>query len=178
MILAATAALLLTAAPAPAGDANALAVELSRLVLSPESYRQISTQTGRQVGQMVASSAQEQGQDLGPGFMDEVRAGTEQMMAEMMPPYQEMVDMQAGLLVKHYTAAELKELLAFYRTTLGKKVIRIMPEVSADVMGWMQTVLKQRLPQAGERFKARLEAWKARQDGVEAEDDEEEAPAK
>jgi uncharacterized protein len=127
---------------------------------------------------MVVASVQEKGQELGEGFMDEVRAGTEQMTAEIMPPYQEMVDMQAGLLVKHYTAAELKELLAFYQTSLGKKVIRIMPEVAADVMGWMQTVLKQRLPAAGERFKARLEAWKERQGDTEEGEEQEQAPAK
>lgn len=163
MSLAITAALLLAATPAAGRDASALAVELSALVLPPESYRQITAQTARQVGQMVVAAAQENGQAPADGLVEEVRAGAEEMTAEIMPPYQELVDLQAGLLVKHYTAAELKELLAFYRTPLGKKAIRIMPEVAADAMGWMQSVLKQRLPEAGERFMARLKAWRERQ---------------
>jgi hypothetical protein len=71
--------------------------------------------------------------------------------------YQEILDIQAGLLAKHYTEAELRELLAFYRTPLGKKAIRVMPEVMADVNGQTTALLQQRIPAMMERLKPLFE---------------------
>jgi hypothetical protein len=65
--------------------------------------------------------------------------------------------MQAGLLVKHYTEGELKELLAFYKTPLGQKAIRIMPEVMQDVNGQMMVLMQQRLPAMMERLRPLIE---------------------
>lgn len=160
MILAAAAtALLLAAAPARAEDPSALASQLSRMVLTEENYQRITADTARGVGQAVAASQGEAIAAGGPAFQEELNKGMADVVNDLMPTYQEMVDMQAGLLAKHYTAKELRELLAFYRTPLGQKLIRSMPEVTADVMAWMQTIMQQRMPAAGARFQARMEAW-------------------
>ena len=164
MIAAVAVSLVLAATPSPDGDADALAVEISRLVITTGNYQAIVAQAANQASQMATAAAGGRAEELGPGFQAELRAGVAEMMSEVMPSYQDMVDMQAGLLVKHYTAEELRGMLDFYRTPLGQKVIRVMPQVSADVMGWMMSVLQERMPAASARFEARLKDWKKKQD--------------
>jgi hypothetical protein len=52
--------------------------------------------------------------------------------------YQEMVDLTAGLLAKYYTLDEIHQLAAFYKSPLGQKSMRIMPDLMRDSMGAMQ----------------------------------------
>jgi uncharacterized protein len=127
----------LAAAPAPAAS---LPVELSRLVLPRESWDRMMVQSADQVLDMIVSSSQGKVQ-LTPALRDRVRRDFAAVVS-----YAEMIDLQAGLLAKHYTDAEVRELLAFYRTPLGQKAIRIMPDVSADVNGQLQVTLQQKLP--------------------------------
>lgn len=54
------------------------------------------------------------------------------------------------------------ELLAFYKTPLGQKSIRIMPEVAQDVNGLMMAVMQQRMPAVMERLKPEFEKAAAR----------------
>jgi uncharacterized protein len=53
---------------------------------------------------------------LDPGFADRLQEQYEELM-----PYEEMLGYQARLLDSQYTKAELRRLLAFYRTPLGRK---------------------------------------------------------
>jgi uncharacterized protein len=59
---------------------------------------------------------------------------------------------------RHFTVAELKELMAFYRSPVGAKALRELPQV----MGEFTTLLMQRLPavqgQIGEAFNRILRA--------------------
>ena len=58
----------------------------------------------------------------------------DEMMAEIAPLY-----------VKNYTAAELKELTAFYRTPLGRKMLALSPRLGAESMAIGQRVVAPRL---------------------------------
>lgn len=150
--LALVAALLVSLAPAvragtPAPSQRAaLAVELSRIALPQASWDQVWRAALAQIEQQAAAQGQ-----LPAGFAEALRAEFEGLFA-----YDEIVDMQAGLLAKHYTEAELQQLLAFYRTPLGQKTVRIMPEVTQDVMGQVQVLMAQRLPPMMERLQRRF----------------------
>ena len=39
-----------------------------------------------------------------------------------------------AIYARHFTAAELRELLAFYRTPVGAKAIRIMPQITTEAL--------------------------------------------
>ena len=139
-----------------AADPAPLAMELSRLVLPQESWNAVMRNTSEQTRQYIEASLQRVGAPLPPAFP----ARFEEEFRKIYS-YQEIVDIQAGLLVKHYTEPELRELLAFYRSPLGQKAIRIMPEVMADVNGQVMALLQQRMPALMERMKQLLEVKRA-----------------
>lgn len=58
----------------------------------------------------------------------------DEMMAEIGPLY-----------ARHYTVAELKELAAFYRTPLGRKMLALSPRLGAESMAIGQKVVAPRL---------------------------------
>ncbi len=76
-------------------------------------------------------------------------------LAKILPTYQEITDFQLGLFVKYYSASELKELLNFYTSPTGKKTVMVMPEITADVQGFVTTRLQTELPKMMERVKAK-----------------------
>jgi hypothetical protein len=145
MTLAVTVAICLAAPTVPAPASNA-AVVVARTFLSPEQYsatlaivrKQITTQMGS------ATAAGKKEMD----FLDKV-----------IPTYDEMIDFQSGLFSKYYTAAELEELAKFYETPVGKKTLRLMPEIMQDTMGFVNERVQREMP---ELIKASREREKAR----------------
>jgi hypothetical protein len=156
MLAAATLAVLLAV---PAADA----VELSRIALPRENWDQILASMDRQIDQAVLQSAAQQaekdGTKLPPALVERIQALSREMLVEIMPSYEEMLDFQAGLLAKHFTAAEQKALLAFHRSPLGRKSVQVQPAVLADSMAWMQTRIQERMPPAMERMTREIRAW-------------------
>ncbi len=142
---------------ARAADPAPLAVELSRLAMPEENWKRMVKTGAEQVSQYIATSLAQAGAQT-PA---DLPARVAEEYARIMPSYQEILDLQAGLLAKHYTDGELRELLAFYRTPLGRKAIRIMPEVSADVNGQLLAMMQQRMPAMMERLKASFEGTQA-----------------
>lgn len=71
-------------------------------------------------------------QALGRVFRDP--ALIEEMMTEIAPLYSQ-----------NYSVAELKELTAFYRTALGKKMLALTPRLTAESMALGQKVVTPRL---------------------------------
>jgi hypothetical protein len=149
----ATALLLPAVTPAaePRGAREDAAVALSRFVLSEEAWAKMNAGTTAQLQQYIEATLRQSGAEVPAGFSARFSAEFAKMIS-----YQETIDLQAGLLVKHYTAAEIQGLLAFYKTPLGQKVIRTMPEVSQDVNGQILALVQQRLPALLERMKADL----------------------
>jgi hypothetical protein len=63
---------------------------------------------------------------LHPDFADRLR-----VEYERMAPYEELVSTQAHILDRQYTPAELRQLLAFYRTPVGKKSVLLIQDLTA-----------------------------------------------
>jgi hypothetical protein len=57
---------------------------------------------------------------------------------------------------KYFTGAEIKEMIRFYSTDLGKKTIRVMPALMQESMAAGQQWGQALGPQIEERVKARL----------------------
>jgi uncharacterized protein len=58
---------------------------------------------------------------------------------------------------KHLTLHELKELLAFYRTPVGKKIISVLPAITQEGMLAGQTLGRSMAPRIVEQVKKRLQ---------------------
>ncbi len=152
--------LLVSASPAAraAESADAMATDLARMMMPQSTYEQLVSTMDAQMRQTMAPMIQKLAPDVDPEelvpvFADELAA----MVRTLMPSYDEMSALQAKILAKHYTVAELKELRAFYRSPLGQKSIRITPEVMKDVTSWVQSSLTERMPAAMQEFQQAVE---------------------
>jgi len=57
-----------------------------------------------------------------------------------------------GLYSRHFTADELKQIAAYYRTPVGAKSLQVMPQVMAESMAISQRVTMPRIQKAMEQF--------------------------
>ena len=83
---------------------------------------------------------------------------------KIMPAYQEMAAFEIGLYVKYFTAKELSELAKFYESPLGAKMLKILPEITADAQGFMMSRLQTEMPKL-------IEKWKKQRAAAPASDD-------
>jgi len=83
--------------------------------------------------------------DALPGEVEVVfEANIDSFMAQVIPLYH-----------KYFTASEIKEMIAFYSTDLGKKTIRVMPQLMGESMAAGQKWGASLGPAIDERVKAR-----------------------
>jgi hypothetical protein len=130
-----------------ADEKSAAAIELSHLAFSVATYQELLEKMTSEVERQLQDLAAQNGARIAPEFRAALLREYQQML-----PYADLVEIQTGLFVKHYDEKELRELLAFYRTPVGQKSIRIMPEMMRDVMAKMQGVMQQKMPAAMERL--------------------------
>jgi hypothetical protein len=148
----------LLAGPLVAGAAtegappSPLAVEVSGFVLSRDTWSKMQRSTAEQAKQQIARNLGRSGTSVPPEFSQRFDEEFGKILT-----YDEVIDIQARLLGRHYTASELKGLLAFYKTPLGQKLIRVMPEVTQEASSEMLSLYKERLPHLVERLKPTLE---------------------
>jgi uncharacterized protein len=65
----------------------------------------------------------------------------------------EMETEMVSLYSRHFTADELKQMAAYYRTPVGQKNMRMMPQVLAESMAISQRITMPRMQKAIEQFK-------------------------
>lgn len=131
MLHAAALAVLLAAAPAtpaaPAPKELPLAAQVAREVLTPELWSETLAQLVPQAAGQIREMVTAEGGTVDAGLEAALRG-----IYDRAIPYEFVVDLQAGLLEKNFTPAELAEMRAFYRTPLGRKMRDRMPSVTAD----------------------------------------------
>lgn len=115
------------AAEKPLPPASKAGTELARVLATKESWNQgvdgLSKMVQSQFSGHPGSSL-----SLPPGFDKKVRAEVEAVL-----PYEALVDIHARQLSAAYTEPELNELLAHYRSPVGQKWLKTMPEVSQKI---------------------------------------------
>ncbi len=134
----ALAAACLLSLPAAAGETEAhsdLARKLVSIMFSQETFTRMVDGVATQVP---------------PDLRDDVR--------KLVGTYQEMADLQLGLLVKYYTPEEIKELVKFYSSPVGKKAVKVMPEMTQDIQGAVMAKLQAGMPKLIARAKERAAA--------------------
>lgn len=75
----------------------------------------------------MKGSMKEQFRRTAPGMPDEM---LNEMMAELKAD--DLVESMIPVYSKHFTGEDIKQLIAFYQSRFGKKVLREMPEIIAE----------------------------------------------
>lgn len=134
--------LALFAAPAPANTKPvspelATARELQRLVFPKEQWNKMVDQMMAQMGVPPG----ELSKDLDPKKVKAMRAALEELV-----PYEEAFGWGAEIAAKELTVPEMQELMAFYKTPLGQKMMNVMPKIAGETFRKIAEVAPQRMP--------------------------------
>jgi len=73
-----------------------------------------------------------------PGLAKDLNEITVQMRADLAPRFDELTAEVAKLYAIHFTEAELKDLLAFYKTPVGMKLINEQPKIGDEGLKFAQ----------------------------------------
>ena len=66
-------------------------------------------------------------------------------------PFDEMIDTMVPIYQKHLTRGDVDTLIAFYSTPTGQKLLKEMPEISAETMQIMMPKLRKRMDTVNQR---------------------------
>jgi hypothetical protein len=136
--------LLLGVDPPPVtAEQRAVALQLVELVQPESSYRAGLQQMMDQMVPSMEAQARATGKALPPDYKERMNAALLDVM-----PYAEMKQWSADIYARRFTAPELKQLVAFYRTPVGRKVAAKLPEIMGEVGKKITAVVPERLPGA------------------------------
>ncbi len=129
-------ALCIVAAPlrAPAqGDASADALKAANelmAVMSKDTVRQLVTGMTAQVWPALERALRTKRSDIDQATLTELRTEFERIQVEYMTGV--MAEAPA-IYAKHFSAQELRDMLAFYKTPTGQKSLQVMPQLTSEV---------------------------------------------
>jgi hypothetical protein len=135
--------LLLAADPPVTAEQRAVALQLVELVQPESAYRAGLQQMMDQMVPSMEAQARATGKPLPPDYKQKMNAALLEVM-----PYAEMKQWSADIYARRFTVPELKQLVAFYRTPLGRKVAAKLPEIMGEVGKKITAVVPERLPGA------------------------------
>jgi hypothetical protein len=118
-------------APAPSPEAVAVAKEVMAL-LSGDMIADITSKIVAQIWPSMEAAMRTQYPKLDAATSAELRAEFEKQVAADMT--QSMIDAPA-IYARYLTVAEMRDIQAFYRTPTGAKTLKVMPQITAEVMG-------------------------------------------
>ena len=125
--------------PAAAGEPERKAARELMLMPKPMYERMV----GQMEQQILAGIKTKDGSPLPQDLVDKVTAAVMEVM-----PYDELVDWSADFYQSRFSLEELAELTKFYKTPIGQKMSRLVPEIGAEIGKLMARVLPERLPKA------------------------------
>jgi hypothetical protein len=122
---------------AQAKGSEELALSLSKIMLTDEMYSQMLEQMSAGIVQSMASA----GGRPPPDFAEKMG----KVMREALPRG-DLLQFNAQVYGSRFSDAELQQIIDFYKTPTGSKILREMPSVMRDVMLKVGALLPQRLP--------------------------------
>lgn len=124
---------------AQAAQGEAPAMQLARLVATKELYLGVQ----KQMVHAMLEGMRAQGQQV-PA---EVENKLGKIMLEVLP-YEEMLQISAKAYGSRFSAKELGDVIAFYKTPTGSKLVKALPDITAQVSTEVQAVVPGRLQAA------------------------------
>ena len=85
---------------------------------------------------------------------------TQKMIDEYMKsfPWDEILDSMVPVYQKHFTKNDVDTLVEFYSTPTGQKLIKELPQITAEAMQTIMPLLKKNLDQFNERMQSQVAA--------------------
>lgn len=121
-----------------------------------------SASMGEQISAMMADQMLASISAAGIPVTESVRTAVhEEAVAAFQARFSDMeylVDVHAPIYREHLSQEELKELIAFYETPLGKKTTRVMPRIAQETGMALQQASFARVPAFQQRVQERLDA--------------------
>ena len=136
-------------AGAKADEAAALASKLARLQMPKEQFEKSMAAVFGQMQEATEEQAKAAGKAVPPDFATRMGGAMREIIS-----YDEMMDLVAGVWMKHFSVDELKALVRFYESPVGRKLAGKQPEIARDTMGTMMPLIMQRVPKVMEKLKA------------------------
>ena len=136
----------LSSGAALAAEPKGTAADIARLLVPKETWSTGLAQLAQNVQGRLQSRPGPQLQ-YPPDFPAKVRGELEAVL-----PYGDLIGMHAQALSASYTEPELKDLLAFYRSPLGQKWLKVSPGLSDKVAGETQQRMEKQMPAVMERL--------------------------
>ena len=124
-------------APAHAAASESVAMQLSRVVMSPDGYKELIKQSTAG----IIAGIKSQGQEIPKDFAKKMEA----VVAEALP-YEELLAFNSQVYGSRFSDKELQDLITFYKTPTGAKLVRLLPAISGEVGQKLGILLPQRLP--------------------------------
>ena len=120
-----------------AAPSESMAMQLSRVVLSKDGYQDLIKQSTAG----IIAGIKSQGQELPKDFAKKMEA----VVAEALP-YEELLAFNSQVYGSRFSDKELQDLITFYKTPTGSKLVRLLPAISGEVGQKLGNLLPQRLP--------------------------------
>ena len=133
--------------------------------------KQIFQQMNAAMPQVIAQSAKA-AIDGNPNMNAEQKAQALQKLQAELPKLQgaistlmndptlvdELIDQSVPMYARHFTAAEIRQITAFYRTPVGAKMLQTMPALTGEAMELSQRLMQPRV----QRMMQQLQAGQAK----------------
>ena len=136
-----------TAAKPAAGAAGTsearhkVAMELMQILLPKSHADQMIAQVDQQFLYLAAADYKKRGLTIPPDFETKMKSALTGLVSE-----NELANWGADSYAEHFTAPEMRQLITFYNSPLGKKLIKAQPEIGQEAMRKLLTAVDHRLP--------------------------------
>ena len=101
-------------------------------------YEQIIIRLSETVAKQVSAQIKRKAPTASDKLLAKVGTIYGEEFAAMRP---ELMLFAGNFLSKNFTIDELKQLMTFYKTPVGQKGIKIMPQMTQEMMAWMPSVM-------------------------------------
>jgi hypothetical protein len=139
IVAAASPVLAQTAPPAPSPQTLQAAKDLVAII-NKGTLEQLATQVTSQVWPQIKRGLQAKNPTISAAVLAELRGEFVRVQLEFIT---HIMDDAPVIYARHFTEAELQELLAYHRSPIGQKAIRELPQIMAETMA----VIMPRMPQ-------------------------------
>ncbi len=160
-----TFSLLIAASPANAGSADELTPEKREdilLLLRQSGAESTGMILGVTMARQVVASVKTARPDVPPRVLAVLERELVRMLAEKMGGANGMVARMVPVYAELYTHEEIRQLLAFYQSPVGRKTVGLLPRLMARSQRIGQDMAKELQPELRERLTAAL-----RREGIE-----------
>jgi len=120
-----------------------VAMELMQILLPKQHADQMIAQVDQQFLYLAAADYKKRGLTIPPDFEAKMKAALTGLVSE-----NEIKNWGADSYAERFTAPELRQLITFYNSPTGQKLIKMQPEISQEAMKKLLITVDHRLPAA------------------------------